>query len=123
MVDHGRIIAEGSPRDLKARLGQTVVAITFADDATAERALGLLAGLSSNAPHLEPRAVELTTDHGPRTTAEALRLLDAAGLEVAGIVLREPSLDDVFLSLTGQRTEHEDPDAATTATATRRGRP
>ncbi len=46
-------------------------------------------------------------DRGPAVTAEALRRLDAASLEVVGITLREPSLDDVFLALTGRRTEPE----------------
>jgi len=48
-------------------------------------------------------------DGGPRTAAEALRLLDGAGLAVAGLTLREPSLDDVFLNLTGHKAEDETP--------------
>jgi daunorubicin resistance ABC transporter ATP-binding subunit len=107
VVDHGRIIAQGTPADLKATLGETVVAITFSDATTASSAARQLADLSAHPVSLEDETVELTVDQGPKVTAEALRRLDAAGLEVTGIVLREPSLDDVFLGLTGKRTEAE----------------
>jgi daunorubicin resistance ABC transporter ATP-binding subunit len=121
VVDHGRIIASGAPSDLKARLGQTVVAITFADVATANAAEARLAGISERPLLVESTEVELTVDHGPAATTEALRRLDAAGLEVTGIVLREPSLDDVFLSLTGKRTDAAE-DEPVAAGAGRRGR-
>jgi ABC-2 type transport system ATP-binding protein len=105
VVDHGRIIAEGTPEDLKATLGETVVAITFADDTSASAAAVRLADLSEHPVFLEAELLELTVDQGPKITAEALRRLDAANIEVTGIVLREPSLDDVFLGLTGKRTD------------------
>ena len=105
VVDHGRIIAEGTPAHLKARLGETIVALTFADGARATAAAKVLEGVSDRPVLVEERDVELTVDKGPSATVEALRRLDAASIEVAGVVLREPSLDDVFLSLTGRRTE------------------
>ena len=105
VVDHGRIIAEGTPEDLKATLCETVVAITFADDTSASAAAVRLADLSEHPVFLEAELLELTVDQGPKITAEALRRLDAANIEVTGIVLREPSLDDVFLGLTGKRTD------------------
>jgi ABC-2 type transport system ATP-binding protein len=113
VIDHGRIIAEGSPADLKSKLGATVVSITLADAAAAERARGLVADLSEHPVLVLDLEVELTVDRGPAATAEALRRLDAAGIIVTGIVLREPSLDDVFLSLTGKRTDAEQPAPAT----------
>jgi ABC-2 type transport system ATP-binding protein len=121
VVDHGRIIAEGTPSDLKARLGETVIAISVApDDVT--RAVPLVAPLSTHEVTVDGATLELTVDHGPAVTAEALRTLDGAGVIVTGIVLREPSLDDVFLSLTGHRTEADEPEAATPVAAGRRGR-
>jgi ABC-2 type transport system ATP-binding protein len=108
VVDHGRIIAEGTPNDLKATLGETVVAITFADESSASRAAERLSDLSEHPLFVEGELVELTVDQGPKVTAEALRRLDAATIEVTGIVLREPSLDDVFLGLTGKRTDADD---------------
>jgi ABC-2 type transport system ATP-binding protein len=121
VVDHGRIIAEGTPSDLKARLGETVIALTLANVEDVSRATGLLDALADHGTVVEGAGIELTVDHGPAKTAEALRLLDAAGVVVSGIVLREPSLDDVFLSLTGKRTE-ADEEAAPAAAAGRRGR-
>jgi ABC-2 type transport system ATP-binding protein len=121
VVDHGRIIAEGTPADLKATLGETVVAITFADQSSAAKAVQLLADLSEHPLLVEGEEVELTVDQGPKITAEALRRLDAAAIEVTGIVLREPSLDDVFLALTGKRTD-ADGDWEPSAPAKRRGK-
>ena len=51
--------------------------------------------------------MELTVENGPQVGAEVLRTLDAAGVPIAGLALREPSLDDVFLSLTGHKSEAE----------------
>jgi ABC-2 type transport system ATP-binding protein len=110
VIDHGRIIAEGSPSDLKARLGETVIAISFGDADTATKAGELLSDLTEHPLMLLDHEVELTVEQGPAKTAEALRLLDAAGLVVTGIVLREPSLDDVFLTITGKRTDADGPD-------------
>ena len=68
---------------------------------------------SGCSPRSPPRArrrrriVELTVENGPAVGAEVLRALDAAQIAVAGLALREPSLDDVFLSLTGHKTEAE----------------
>jgi daunorubicin resistance ABC transporter ATP-binding subunit len=111
VVDHGRVIAEGTPADLKADLGTTVIAINLHDGDAAERARGLLTGLSTKPPILDGTTVELTVEEGPRIAAEVLRTLDQNQVPVAGIALREPSLDDVFLSLTGHRAE-DDADGA-----------
>ena len=121
VVDHGRIIASGTPSDLKAGLGETVIALTISSEHDVARATSLLAGLAEHDAVVEGTSIELTVDHGPAKTAEALRILDGAGIGVAGIVLREPSLDDVFLSLTGRRTESE-PDEPLVAAGGRRGR-
>jgi daunorubicin resistance ABC transporter ATP-binding subunit len=105
VVDHGLVIAEGTPAELKADLGTTVIAVTLADSTTAQRAAGLLGGLSDKAPVVDGATVELTVEEGPRVAAEVLRALDQHDVPIAGINLREPSLDDVFLSLTGHKAE------------------
>jgi len=107
VVDHGKVIAEGTPAELKADLGTTVLTLTLADESSAARALPLIAPLAMKAPVLDGTSLEITVDAGPKVAAEALRALDQVGLPVAGLVLREPSLDDVFLSLTGHKTEAE----------------
>jgi ABC-2 type transport system ATP-binding protein len=107
VVDHGRVIAEGTPAQLKARLGTSVIAITLPDKEVTQRAAALVAPLSANAPHMDGVMVELTVENGPKVGAEVLRTLDAAQIPVAGLALREPSLDDVFLTLTGHKSEGE----------------
>ncbi len=103
VIDRGLVIAEGTSAELKARLGSTVVELGFHEPAEADRARHELA-------HLEPAdgatavTLQFTTTSGPSLLSEALRLLSAAQLEPAAIAVREPSLDDVFLSLTGHTT-------------------
>jgi ABC-type multidrug transport system ATPase subunit len=103
VVDHGRIIAEGTPQELKAQLGATVIEVGFADRAQAARAAELLAPLGSVT--LDGPRLSLTVDDGPTAMVELVRGLDAASLPPATLALREPSLDDVFLSLTGHTAE------------------
>jgi daunorubicin resistance ABC transporter ATP-binding subunit len=105
VIDHGRVIAEGTPAELKADLGTTVISVTMADDAAAQKAAGLISSLSSAPPVIDAATVELTVENGPKVAADVLRTLDQHDLPVAGLALREPSLDDVFLSLTGHRAE------------------
>jgi ABC-2 type transport system ATP-binding protein len=107
VVDHGRVIAEGTPAQLKANLGTSVVSITLVSPEAAQKAAGLVTAFSDNAPVIDHETVELTVENGPQVAVEVLRALDAAGVSLAGLALREPSLDDVFLSLTGHKTEAE----------------
>jgi ABC-2 type transport system ATP-binding protein len=110
VIDHGRVLAEGTPASLKAGLGATVLHITFEDEPTARKAASVVAALGSRPPTLEGDRVELNVEHGARAGSEAMRALDAVGIEIQGLVLREPSLDDVFLHLTGHRAETVDED-------------
>ncbi len=108
VVDHGTVIAEGTPAELKADLGQTVVEVTLVDGDAAERAAALLAEATGTSPVRDRNMVELNAEDGPRMGLEVLRTLDQHQVTVVGMTLREPSLDDVFLSLTGRRAEGED---------------
>jgi ABC-2 type transport system ATP-binding protein len=121
VIDHGRVIAEGTPAELKADLGTTVISVTFPDAATAHQAEGLLVGMSSKPPLVDNATIELTVEEGPRIAADVLRTLDQNGVTVAGLALREPSLDDVFLSLTGHRAEDDEAEASTDTKSKRRG--
>jgi daunorubicin resistance ABC transporter ATP-binding subunit len=109
VIDHGQLIAEGTPTELKARLGGTVVDLTLPDPAAAARAAARLASALGLGARLDGSDIEVTLPDGPRTVVEVLRALDAAELAPVGLAVREPSLDDVFLSLTGHRTEADDP--------------
>ena len=107
VVDRGRVIAEGTAGELKADLGETVLDLGFADPQTAERAVALFRGSWRGGVVLDGSLIELSVDAGPSQVMLALRALEDAGLAATRMALREPSLDDVFLSLTGRRAEDD----------------
>ena len=108
VVDHGRVIAEGTPAELKANLGTSVISVTFERSPTSlNRRPGWSPRCRPSPARSTASIVELTVEDGPAVAADVLRTLDAARIPVAGLALREPSLDDVFLSLTGHKAEAE----------------
>ncbi|MBW4030974.1 MAG: ATP-binding cassette domain-containing protein [Acidobacteria bacterium] len=120
VLDKGTIIAEGTSQELKTQLGATVLSLAFHTTADAARGVELIRDVSNKPANVEGTVVELTVEGGPASAAEALRRLDAAGITLSGLTLREPSLDDVFLSLTGHRAEATMPQD--TVVTTRSGR-
>lgn len=122
VLDHGKIIAEGTSQELKTRLGNTVLSLTFANTDDASRGIELIRDLSPTPAIIEGTVVDLTVDRGPAIAADVLRRLDGAGITLAGLALREPSLDDVFLNLTGHKAEDITEFLADEAPARRRGR-
>jgi ABC-2 type transport system ATP-binding protein len=116
VVDGGRVIADDSPAGLKAQLGSTVVEIGLADEPTARRAKELLAREIAARPEHEGSTVRLKTDDGARVLVDVLRSLDRAGLAPLTLAVREPSLDDVFLALTGRHAEPADDPGTSFAT-------
>jgi ABC-2 type transport system ATP-binding protein len=108
VVDHGRVIAEGTPAQLKAGMGVTVLDLMMGDRPQAERAAGVLSSVSDKQPSLRDTTVEVPVGDGYRPVMSALQALDEAGLSPSTLALREPSLDDVFLALTGHAAEERD---------------
>jgi ABC-type multidrug transport system ATPase subunit len=110
VVDHGHVIANDTPERLKAQLGGTVIEMGFTDEDTAARALPAVVAAAAGA-HVEreERTVRVTSDDGAKMLMGVLRPLDGDGLEPATLTVREPSLDDVFLTLTGHRAEDAEP--------------
>jgi len=110
VIDGGRVIAEGTPSDLKAELGRSVIELSMADETDAFRAERALSHLGR--PELDGTILRL-----PGSVAggamEVLRSLDGADLEPDTLMVREPSLDDVFLQLTGHKAERTEPEDAT----------
>jgi daunorubicin resistance ABC transporter ATP-binding subunit len=121
VVDQGRVIANDAPSALKAQLGSTVAEIGFEDEATAERARSLLAGRHASLEK-EGSTVRLNTNEGPRVLIDVLRELDTAGLSPSTLAVHEPSLDDVFLALTGRHAESVEPAEEPAASGRRRRR-
>jgi ABC-2 type transport system ATP-binding protein len=105
IIDGGRIVAEGTPEQLKAEMGHDVVTVALdsADTAATEAALAGLAGLERIVP--EPHALAVYVENGAGSIAEIVRRLDAAQITPGSISVARPSLDDVFLSATGRRLE------------------
>jgi ABC-2 type transport system ATP-binding protein len=105
IIDGGEIVADGTPEELKARMGHDVVALALdgGDAAATEAALADLPGLQSVVP--EPDGLALYVDDGAGSIAEIVRLLERASIPVGAITVSRPSLDDVFLQATGRRLE------------------
>ncbi|HET9248367.1 MAG TPA: ATP-binding cassette domain-containing protein [Actinomycetota bacterium] len=121
VVDHGHVIADDRPSVLKAQLGSTVAELGFEEEAGAARAASLLAA-SHDGAEQDGSTVRLTTNDGPRVLIDVLRELDRADLSPATLAVHEPSLDDVFLALTGHRAEAEETPAEPAASGRRRRR-
>jgi daunorubicin resistance ABC transporter ATP-binding subunit len=114
VVDHGRIAAEGTAAQLKATVGIEMLAVRVADAARADDAAAALADLSAGDPPIVDAAggeIRLPVADAS-ASAEALRRLDARGVPVAAVELQQPSLDDVFLTLTGRHAEDGAKEAA-----------
>ena len=110
VIDHGSVIAEGTATDLKARLGATVIEVGFRDDADAMSAAGLLAAVGGVDRDGKLVHVSVPSGNGAGSMFDTVRTLDDAHLEPATLVMREPTLDDVFLSLTGHAAAEADGD-------------
>jgi daunorubicin resistance ABC transporter ATP-binding subunit len=108
VLDHGRVIAEGTPASMKADLGATVLEVGLPSIDDARRTGVILDGLGPHSSLVSGTLVEVTVDNGPLAAMMALRSLDGEGITPSTFNLREPSLDDVFLSLTGHRTEEDE---------------
>ncbi len=114
VIDKGRVIAAGTPTQLKDQAGRASVVLTLTDAGDLQRAEGLLrAEIGDVYVEPGPRRITAPAD-GLGDMTRIGRLLGDHGLAVDDLGLKRPSLDDVFLHLTGHRAESEDPDASTT---------
>jgi len=107
VIDHGRVIAEGTADELKSQVGGERLEITVSDAAHVPATLSALAPLAAGEPtaDTERRTVTVPVSGGAAVLADALRRLDAEGVALDDVGLRRPTLDDVFLSLTGHAAE------------------
>ena len=105
VVDHGRVIAEGTAAELKAQLGNTIVHVELHDGSALDATKTALANVGPTDIGDDRHSVELKVSDSGASLLDAVRALDAAGIQPAAISVREPSLDDVFLQLTGHAAE------------------
>ena len=113
IIDDGRIVAAGTPQELKAKLGHDVVSVSLngADPTATEVALASLRGLERMVA--EQDALALYVEDGAGSIVEIVRRLEGEGISVGAISVARPSLDDVFLKATGRRLEgakNDDPE-------------
>jgi ABC-2 type transport system ATP-binding protein len=112
VIDRGRVIAEGTPDELKDRVGGERLEVRLSDAEMAPRAGAALQPLCADEPPVtEGNVVKLTVRPRSGLIVDAVRLLDDAGVGVDDIGLRRPTLDDVFLSLTGHAAEADGDEA------------
>jgi ABC-2 type transport system ATP-binding protein len=109
VIDHGRVIASGTADHLKADVGGERLEIVVAEAGELELTARVLAEVGSGEPTADPqhKRVQVVVDAGTKSLIEALRRLDAEGVVVLDVSLHRPTLDDVFLSLTGHAAEEE----------------
>jgi ABC-2 type transport system ATP-binding protein len=116
VIDTGRIVASGTPDELKSQVGGDVLTVTVERPDDAPWVAALMAALpGADAPQVLDTRVVGRAQHGGAALMTLVRELDAAGIDVAGIESRRPSLDDVFLSLTGRSLRESDGPAEPTA--------
>ena len=109
VIDRGKVIAEGTSEDLKTQVGGDRIEVVVEDPAKLSAAAAALAPISDGAGVSDPieRKVSAPVTGGSTVLVAAVRALDEAQVGIADIVLRRPTLDDVFLSLTGHAAEDE----------------
>jgi len=115
VIDMGRVIAEGTADELKTGVGGEVLAIRVTDRSRVPEAAGAVLGLGVGGGKVDNNTCEITVpvgSDGPAVLTEAVRRLDDAGIKLADIGLRKPTLDDVFMSLTGHGAEEVPEEAA-----------
>jgi ABC-2 type transport system ATP-binding protein len=118
VIDHGAVIAHGTAEQLKDQIGGDRLEVSVADPARVGDAIAALGGIGGGAVAVtEESRISMPVSGGSTVLVDAVRALDAQGIEVTDLVLRRPTLDDVFLALTGHAAEDETP-----APATGRGR-
>jgi daunorubicin resistance ABC transporter ATP-binding subunit len=103
VVDEGHVIASGTSTELKASLGSTVLELSFAGDRAATRAANALTKAGHSVSRNGSPRIELPVKDGSGAVIEILRGLDASRIKPSGLTVREPTLDDVFLAITGRR--------------------
>jgi ABC-2 type transport system ATP-binding protein len=110
VVERGQVIAQGTSDQLKDRVGGDVLEFTVPDTQRVPEAVRAVASLTESEPHVEEETRRVTLrvgNRGSQALVEAVRRLDSVRIETDGLALRRPSLDDVFLAVTGHAAESE----------------
>src|SRR5215831_8997036 len=119
IIDRGRVITDGTPDELKDHVGRNVIEVRPRSGADLPAVEEMLARIGSEAPHtdLDAQRVSARVEGGGDQLRDVVRLLDERGIEVDDVGLRRPSLDEVFLAVTGTHIDPSDPGADPRSTA------
>jgi ABC-2 type transport system ATP-binding protein len=121
VIDHGKVIAHGTSEQLKDQIGGDRIEVTIAENGRVDDAVGAIRAVSNGDVAVDELRLSAPVTGGSTVLVDAIRALDAQGIEVTDLILRRPTLDDVFLSLTGHLAEDDDTQAPEPARG-RRGR-
>jgi ABC-2 type transport system ATP-binding protein len=105
VIDHGKVIAEGTSDALKAQIGGARLDITLEEGADVDAAISALAEMCLDRATAEGLVIHAPVQPRHGVIPDAIRTLDAAGVDVDDIALHRPTLDDVFIALTGHAAE------------------
>jgi ABC-2 type transport system ATP-binding protein len=107
IIDHGRVVASGTPGDLKRRAGRNVVEVRVRDSATLDRVAAMLMSIGEGPPTIDvpTRSVRIALGSGTERVFAALRPLDDTDIAIDEVSVRQPTLDEAFLALTGAPRE------------------
>jgi ABC-2 type transport system ATP-binding protein len=108
VIDHGQVIAEGTSDELKDQVGGEALEVTLESADDAEAAIAALNGFCSAPPELDGVVLRVPVAERKGTIAAAVQRLNDAGVGIDDISMRRPTLDDVFLKLTGHAAEEEE---------------
>jgi len=110
VIDHGRAIAQGTATELKSQMGGEKLAVAVGERDELARAADVLRSVGIDEPEVDEQAREVTVhiDRGTAALLEAVRKLDGAEIAPTNLEIRKPTLDDVFLTLTGQPAQPEE---------------
>src|ERR1700694_3496111 len=108
IIDHGRVVASGTPRELKRRAGRSVVDVHVRDSAALDRVARILTAIGDGEPVIDAstRSVRVALGAETERVFAALRPLDHTGIAIDEVSVRQPTLDEAFLALTGTPKEH-----------------
>jgi ABC-2 type transport system ATP-binding protein len=107
VIDHGRLIAEGTSDQLKDQIGGERIEVTLCNRDQVEDAIAALAEIADGPPGADDGVVSIPIRAREGAIVDAVRRLDNAGVRVDDLAIRRPTLDDVFITLTGHVAEHE----------------
>ncbi|MCF6303598.1 MAG: DUF4162 domain-containing protein, partial [Devosiaceae bacterium] len=102
IIDHGTIVGEGTPKQLRDKIAGDTIKLTLRNNEDASRAAGVAEKLSAAEPVINGNIVQIQVPGGPAVLPELIKNLGAKKVEAIAVEMSSPTLDDVFLSLTGR---------------------